>query len=148
MKTRNVKNFFLFLIPALALAQQVPPASWQALKYPPLREIQIPKVQETTLPNGMKVYLLENHELPLVRGTALVRTGNLFDPADKVGLATVTGEAIRAAAPPPKAAIRSMSSSKTSQPPSKAASMRASAASPSPPSRNAPTKSWPSSTMS
>ena len=44
----------------------------------------------------MKIYLLENHELPLIRGTALVRTGNLFDPADKVGLATITGELIRA----------------------------------------------------
>ena len=37
----------------------------------------------------MKVYLLENHELPLVGGFALVRTGNLFDPPDKVGLAVM-----------------------------------------------------------
>ncbi|HEX4133483.1 MAG TPA: pitrilysin family protein [Bryobacteraceae bacterium] len=65
------------------------------MKYPPLREIQIPKVAESTLPNGLKIYLLENHELPLVRGLALVRTGNLFDPADKVGLASVTGSLIR-----------------------------------------------------
>ena len=92
----------LLFLPLAALAQQpekapaaVPPASWKALKFPPLREIQLPKIEETTLPNGMKVYLLENHELPLVRGSALVRTGNLFDPADKVGLASVTGETIR-----------------------------------------------------
>ncbi len=39
--------------------------------------------------------MLENHELPLIRGLALVRTGNLFDPADKVGLATITGSLIR-----------------------------------------------------
>ncbi|HXI44273.1 MAG TPA: pitrilysin family protein, partial [Bryobacteraceae bacterium] len=32
---------------------------------------------------------------PLVRGTALVRAGNLFDPADKVGLATITGMVMR-----------------------------------------------------
>ncbi|MDP9170536.1 MAG: insulinase family protein [Acidobacteriota bacterium] len=79
-----------------APARAAVPTSWKTLKYPKLREIEIPKVDETTLPNGMKVYLLENHELPLVRGTALVRTGNLFDPADKIGLATLTGEAIRA----------------------------------------------------
>src|ERR1019366_9881942 len=30
-----------------------------------------------------------------VRGLALVRTGNLFDPADKIGLATITGSLIR-----------------------------------------------------
>ena len=73
----------------------VPPASWEDLKFPKLPEIKIPNIEQTTLPNGMKLYLLENHELPLVRGSALIRTGNLFDPADKVGLATVTGETMR-----------------------------------------------------
>jgi zinc protease len=47
------------------------------------------------LPNGMKVYLLENHELPLIGGFALVRTGNLFDPKDKIGLAELTGTVMR-----------------------------------------------------
>jgi zinc protease len=67
----------------------------RALKYPPLRPVQIPKVETLTLPNGMKVYLLEDHELPVINGTALVRTGNLFDPADKVGLAGITGATMR-----------------------------------------------------
>jgi zinc protease len=92
---KNRLPVFLFLALPLAAQQATPPASWKALKFPPLKDIQIPKIEETTLPNGMKIYLLENHELPLVRGTALVRTGNLFDPADKVGLATITGEVIR-----------------------------------------------------
>ena len=70
-------------------------SSYKELKYPALKAIQIPDVATFTLPNGMKLYLLENHELPLVRGSALVRTGNLFDPADKVGLATVTGTVMR-----------------------------------------------------
>jgi len=64
-------------------------------------------VQEVTLPNGMKLYLLEDHELPVVRGLALVRTGNLFDPADKVGLATVTGETIRSGGQLPRSGDRS-----------------------------------------
>jgi len=66
-----------------------------ALKYLPLRPVEIPQVGRFTLPNGMKLYLLENHELPLIRGFALVRTGNLFDPPDKVGLAEVTGMVMR-----------------------------------------------------
>jgi len=92
----------LLLFPLLAAAQQPAPgrasvpASWKDLKYAPLKQIQLPKIEEATLSNGMKIYLLENHELPLVRGLALVRTGNLFDPADKVGLATITGALIRA----------------------------------------------------
>ena len=48
-----------------------------------------------TLPNGMKLYLLEDHELPIIHGVAQVRTGNLFDPADKIGLATMTGMVMR-----------------------------------------------------
>jgi zinc protease len=67
----------------------------RSLKYPPLREVKIPEVTRFTLPNGMKLYLLENHELPLVNGFALVRTGNLFDPPTKVGLAEVTGAVMR-----------------------------------------------------
>ncbi len=79
--------------PAKAPARAV--SSYKDLKYPPLRPIQIPDVATFTLPNGLRLYLLEDHELPLVSGTALVRTGNLFDPQDKVGLATVTGTVMR-----------------------------------------------------
>lgn len=104
-----MKRLALFLIPALMLAQTAPktasiPASYKDLKYPPLRQIQLPKIDEFTLPDGMKVYLLENHELPIVRGTALIRTGNLFDPVDKVGLASITGAVIRSGGTATKAA--------------------------------------------
>ena len=38
------------------------------LKYTPLRAIQIPDVTYAVLPNGMKLYLLEDHELPVIGG--------------------------------------------------------------------------------
>ena len=79
--------------PKTAAGAAIP--SYKELKYPPLKPVQIPDVATFTLPNGMKLYLLEDHELPLVSGTARVRTGNLFDPADKVGLATRTGMVLR-----------------------------------------------------
>ncbi len=94
----------LAMLPASALMAQTTAApraadaktpSYKDLKYPPLRPIQIPNVATFTLPNGMKLYLLEDHELPVVNGTARVRVGNLFDPADKVGLATLTGVVMR-----------------------------------------------------
>jgi zinc protease len=69
--------------------------SYKDLKYPTLGPIQVPNVATFTLPNGMKLYLLEDHELPVVNGAARVRVGNLFDPADKVGLATVAGAVMR-----------------------------------------------------
>jgi zinc protease len=79
--------------PAPAARAAVP--SYRDLKYPPLRPIQIPPVETVTLPNGMRLYLLEDHELPVVNGTALVRVGNLFDPRDKIGLASLTGMVMR-----------------------------------------------------
>ena len=69
--------------------------SYTSLKYPPLPPLKVPAPVEFTLSNGIKVFLLEDHELPLVSGGALVRTGNLFDPAGKHGLAQITGEVLR-----------------------------------------------------
>ena len=91
------------LLAAAASSQPAPKAhtaaavipTYKELKYPVLKPITIPDVATFTLPNGIKLYLLENHELPLVRGSALVRTGNLFDPADRVGLAGITGTVMR-----------------------------------------------------
>ena len=74
---------------------RTPVPSVKDLKFPKLGPIQIPKVEIATLPNGMRLYLLEDHELPIINGTARVRTGNLFDPPDKVGLAGVTGTVMR-----------------------------------------------------
>ncbi len=103
-------HFLAVLLASAAIAQQAPPgpkpvgspagpritaATIEQLKYPPLRAIQIPHVDTSTLPNGMKLYLLEDHELPIVNGSALVRTGNLFDPAAKIGLADMTGSVLR-----------------------------------------------------
>lgn len=69
--------------------------SYKSLKFGPAPQIKVPDIPMITLPNGMKVYLLENHELPLVSGFALIRTGNLFDPKDKIGLAEITGTVMR-----------------------------------------------------
>ena len=69
--------------------------SYKDLKYQPLPPLKVPEPVEFTLSNGMKVFLLEDHELPLVSGGALIRTGNLFDPANKKGVAELTGEVLR-----------------------------------------------------
>ena len=86
-------------LPAFLMAQKstapASPPSYKDLKFPPLRKIEIPNVERFNLPNGMKLYLLEDHELPVVSGFALVRTGNLFDPKDKIGLAGATGMVMR-----------------------------------------------------
>ena len=39
-----------------------------------------PKAERVTLDNGLVLYVLEDHELPLVKITAVIRTGTMFDP--------------------------------------------------------------------
>ncbi len=75
-------------------AQQAVP-SYKDLKYPPLRQVKIPEPASFTLSNGMRVFLLEDHELPLVHGLAMIHTGNLFDPPDKKGLSEFTAQVLR-----------------------------------------------------
>jgi zinc protease len=76
-----------------AAAPAVP--SYKDLKFPPLPAVHPPEPTTVILSNGMRVFLLEDHELPLIHGLALIRTGNLFDPADKRGLADLTAEVMR-----------------------------------------------------
>ncbi|MBD1848903.1 pitrilysin family protein [Leptolyngbya sp. FACHB-711] len=86
--------------PALA----VTPRHYSDLELPAAPEITLPEYSRFELPNGLRVYLLEDHELPLVGGTATIYTGDRLEPADKVGLAGITGAVIRSggtAAHPP-----------------------------------------------
>jgi zinc protease len=66
----------------------------RTMTFPPLK-FEIPKSERAVLPNGIIVYMLEDHELPLVNMTAYVHVGSIYEPADKVGLAGVTGAVMR-----------------------------------------------------
>ena len=68
---------------------------YDELTYPALRDVQVPDIDRTELPNGMVLYFLEDHTLPKVRGFALIRTGDLWEPSDKVGLAGIVGQVMR-----------------------------------------------------
>ena len=54
-----------------------------------------PKPERAVLSNGLVVYLLEDHSLPLVNGAAFVKTGSLYDPKAKVSLASLTADLMR-----------------------------------------------------
>jgi predicted Zn-dependent peptidase len=54
-----------------------------------------PRVERVTLHNGLVLYILANHELPLVKITAVIRTGSMYDPPEKEGLAEFTGNVMR-----------------------------------------------------
>jgi zinc protease len=65
------------------------------LATPPLHPIQKITPERIVLKNGIVAYLLENHDLPVVRGVAYARSTPLWIPDDKVGLGEVVGSAMR-----------------------------------------------------
>lgn len=81
----------LWCLPAMGATAR----HYTQLRFPPLEEVKLPKYERFMLDNGMVVYLMEDHELPLVGGTVLVRTGDRLEPANKVGLANLTGVVMR-----------------------------------------------------
>ncbi|KAL6762438.1 Metalloenzyme, LuxS/M16 peptidase-like protein [Haematococcus lacustris] len=66
-------------------AQQLPPLP---TSFPALPALQLPKYQQVKLSNGLRVYLVEDHTVPLLRGSLLIRAGQWASPPDKVGLAS------------------------------------------------------------
>ena len=54
-----------------------------------------PAPQRHELSNGMILYLLEDHELPVFDISGLVKTGTIYDPADRIGLASICASVMR-----------------------------------------------------
>jgi zinc protease len=77
-----------------SIAQQVATTVDQ-IHFPPLREFEIPQPERHVLDNGMVVLLMEDHEMPLVEATALIHTGSRLEPAEKSGMAQLTGTVLR-----------------------------------------------------
>jgi predicted Zn-dependent peptidase len=101
MKTNRSFAIIAFVSLAFGLCFIVPGcfqkkvAPYTRLKYPKLGDIEIPQAERVTLPNGMQLFLLEDHELPLIRISARIRVGSIYEPADKIGLAAITGTVMR-----------------------------------------------------
>jgi len=98
MKTR------LLMACALALATLTGPSApaafgqatnWRKIPIPPLPAFHPQEPKRIVLPNGMVIFLQEDHELPLIDGLARIRGGSRSVPADKTGLMDIYGEVWR-----------------------------------------------------
>jgi predicted Zn-dependent peptidase len=103
MQTRAKLSFAVVavLFAATTAAADTPaakpiPAHPKELVYPPL-EYQVPPASQfrEVLSNGMVVYIAEDRMLPTFDMAVTIRTGGAFDPPDKAGLASLTGEQLR-----------------------------------------------------
>jgi predicted Zn-dependent peptidase len=83
--TRTIRTLCSLLV---ALAVALPAAAQPgSLKLPPYKKV--------VLKNGMTLLLMEQHEVPLVSFSALLRAGSVSDPAGKEGLASLAAALLR-----------------------------------------------------
>ena len=78
-----------------AQAQKPSPQPWKQIPIPKLPAFHPQQPKRIELPNGMVVFLQEDHELPMIDGTARIRGGERSVPANKTGLMDVYGEVWR-----------------------------------------------------
>ena len=72
-----------------------PAQSWKRIPIPPLHAFKPEQPKRIELTNGMVIFLQEDHELPFINGSILIRGGSRDEPADKVGLVTLYGQSWR-----------------------------------------------------
>jgi len=99
MKIQRVSLLLSFVF-VIALGLHPTPATsqatdWQQINIPPLPAFhpQVPK--RIVLPNGMVIFLQEDHELPLIDGMARIRGGSRSEPAAKTGMIDMYSEVWR-----------------------------------------------------
>jgi predicted Zn-dependent peptidase len=64
-----------------------------------LLKVKLPKAEETTLPNGLRVILLRSTKIPTFTMQLVILSGGLSDPADYHGLASFTATLLREGTP-------------------------------------------------
>ncbi len=77
----------------IAATYQKTPSSFDrsiAPKYGETPTLTVPKVYKSTLENGLKIYGIENNEVPLVRFNFTIDGGQLLESMDKLGVANLT----------------------------------------------------------
>jgi zinc protease len=92
MKTRaSVLLAILTSASAALFAQQAPDRSVAPKPGPP-PTLKLPAIQKRTLSNGLPVWIVELHKVPVAHVTLVVKAGSGSDPRGKYGIANLTAE--------------------------------------------------------
>jgi zinc protease len=88
MKTRILTTLLVVLLASVGVSAQTP----QATPPPPAqpRSVTFPQPVEQTLPNGLRVIVVERRESTLVSAQLLIKNGGEVDPPELAGLADMT----------------------------------------------------------
>lgn len=68
-------------------------------KLGPTPEVRLPKIQKAELPNGLKVWLVEAHKVPIVAFNLVLFAGSERDPLSTPGIASMTAAMIQEGTP-------------------------------------------------
>lgn len=68
---------------------------YSKIKFPALHEVKLPEARKVTLNNGLRLYLIEDHSLPMIQAFVRVNIGSYLDPEDKLGLSDITADLLR-----------------------------------------------------
>jgi zinc protease len=83
----------LLFITGFAQAQTSQP--WKQIPTPALHAFKPTEPTKIELPNGVTIFLQEDHELPFITGFVRIRGGSRDEPAAKVGLVGIYGDVWR-----------------------------------------------------
>ena len=72
-----------------------PDEPWKKIPVPALHAFRPVEPKRIELPNGLVIFLQEDHELPFINGSILIRGGSRNEPANKVGLVSLYGDTWR-----------------------------------------------------
>jgi zinc protease len=75
---------------AAATAELPQPARTTPPPLGPVKPLTLPEVVERVLPNGLRLLIVEHHELPVADFVLVINTGAEAEPADRAGLASLT----------------------------------------------------------
>ena len=70
-------------------SQKTPEQLWKKIPIPKLPEFHPAQPKRFELPNGMVIFFQEDHELPMIDGTARIRGGERSVSASKAGLTDI-----------------------------------------------------------
>jgi zinc protease len=98
----------LLTISAAAQSQTQPSAPvathaaqpWTKIPIPPLHAFKPVQPKRIELANGLVLFLQEDHELPFINGSILIRGGSRDEPVAKLGLVALYGETWRTSGTP------------------------------------------------
>ena len=93
MNSAIVSAIFILVLMTTAFASDTVDRT-QRPKGKPTPEIKLPNIQKTTLKNGLNVWLVEQHKLPVVAFNLVLQSGADQDPAGTPGIASLTGDLI------------------------------------------------------